>query len=268
VLDHIEDLHKKFRWGQKQGVEVLKVLFRKKIKSGSVYITPDVLKRMKDLYLAEVRYVDRELERIIDALKESGRLDNTVIIITADHGEEFFEHGNFDHSHSVYNELAHIPLIVHLPGGPTGRLKTVVRSIDIAPTILDVANVGYDESEFQGRTLLSVIRGEETTDRDALTESCFEYEERKALVSDGYKLIWRPLTDRFVLFDLKRDPKELEPITTGHEEIFSKLKSRMFDILEQSAAIHRRITGASSERIDEHDRREMEEKFKSMGYVD
>ncbi len=85
-----------------------------------------------------IHEVDAAIGRIIDRLDQSGELDNTLVIITSDHGEEFFEHGAWGHGHSLHRELVHVPLIMrsprHFPAGI--RVPSQVRSVDIMPSIL------------------------------------------------------------------------------------------------------------------------------------
>ncbi|MFT7486557.1 MAG: arylsulfatase A-like enzyme [Candidatus Paceibacteria bacterium] len=96
-----------------------------------------------DLYDAEVAYLDAELGRFLESLEESDSLDNTLLLITSDHGEEFFEHGAALHGMSLYQEQLHVPLILHWPGHLEGGLAPAhgVHAVDVAPTLLAAAGV-------------------------------------------------------------------------------------------------------------------------------
>ncbi|MFT7669204.1 MAG: arylsulfatase A-like enzyme [Planctomycetota bacterium] len=96
-----------------------------------------------DLYDAEVAYVDQQIGLMLERLRETGALDNTLVVITSDHGEEFFEHGASTHGFSLYQEQLHVPLILHWPGHFEGGLVIdhQVHSLDIAPTIAQAARV-------------------------------------------------------------------------------------------------------------------------------
>jgi arylsulfatase A-like enzyme len=109
----------------------------------------------RENYDGEVRYVDRELARILRVL---GRRPNTVVIISSDHGEEFFEHGGVDHGHTVYEELLRVPLMMKLPGEGSSRINMPVDTIDIAPTVLDYLGIEMPPS-MQGRSLLPAVTG-------------------------------------------------------------------------------------------------------------
>jgi arylsulfatase A-like enzyme len=109
----------------------------------------------RENYNGEVRYVDHELARILRALECR---PNTVVIISSDHGEEFFEHGGVDHGHTVYEELLRVPLIIKIPGGGSGRINMPVDTIDVAPTVLDYLGIEIPSS-MQGRSLLPTMAG-------------------------------------------------------------------------------------------------------------
>jgi arylsulfatase A-like enzyme len=120
------------------------------------------------LYDAGVRYTDDTLIKpIIDELRRLGLYDRTLIVVTSDHGEEFYDHGGWNHTHSVFDELIRIPLILKMPGSEyRGRRYTpLVRVTDIMPTILDAADVSLDGLSINGRSLRSVLEGREKADR-------------------------------------------------------------------------------------------------------
>jgi choline-sulfatase len=90
-----------------------------------------------DLYAGEVAYVDASLGQLVDALRAGGRLDDTIVAVTSDHGESLGEHGEETHSLTLYDATLAVPLIFRGPGVPVGRaVESVVRGVDVAPTIL------------------------------------------------------------------------------------------------------------------------------------
>ncbi len=117
---------------------------------------PEMAATFSALYDGEVRYVDSALGALFDSLKEAGLYDGALIVLTADHGEEFQEHGGWWHGQTLYEEQLRVPLIVKYPGG--ARAGTVVeeyaRSLDIAPTAVDVAGLEIPAG-WQGRSLWS-----------------------------------------------------------------------------------------------------------------
>jgi arylsulfatase A-like enzyme len=106
-------------------------------------------------YDAEVASIDATLKGVFAELKRRELLQRSIVIFTADHGEEFHEHGGYGHRTTLYNELIHVPLIVMLPGQSVGRrIPDVVSLVDLAPTILDLIGIARP-STFEGHTLRS-----------------------------------------------------------------------------------------------------------------
>lgn len=120
------------------------------------------------LYDASIRYVDAAIGQLLDELKKLNLYDDTVIIITADHGEEFGEHGRFTHQ-ALYNTVIHVPLVIANSGAGEGMvIERQVSLIDLAPTILDL--VGIERADnFQGSSLLPVIEGRNPTSPAVMT---------------------------------------------------------------------------------------------------
>lgn len=98
---------------------------------------------VSDLYDAEVAYLDQQVGRFLERLEAAGALENTLLLITSDHGEEFFEHGSALHGMSLYQEQLHVPLILAWPGHFDGGavMEHAVHTIDVAPTIAAAAGV-------------------------------------------------------------------------------------------------------------------------------
>jgi len=104
---------------------------------------------------------DRGVAQLEELLREAGHLDDTLLIVTADHGETFGEHGYKWHPTCPYNESIHIPLLIRFPGGgPTGRVRALTQTVDLLPTIFDLLEVPYAENEIQGRSLVPLLTGE------------------------------------------------------------------------------------------------------------
>ena len=139
---------------------------------------PDALEGVLSYYDGEIAWVDHQIGRVLDALEDLGLDLDTLVVITADHGDEFFEHGNKGHRQNLYQETLHVPLIVRLPGAFEGgeRVPTRVSLIDVAPTILDLTGVTPTDAVehpllhkgMLGRSLLPLVQGEETGDRDQI----------------------------------------------------------------------------------------------------
>ena len=117
-------------------------------------VTRADLDHLLALYDGEIRYTDNELGRVLDHLGARGALANTLVLVTSDHGEEFLEHGSWEHQKTLYEEVIRVPLIAHGPGIATRRETAPVSLLDVAPTILAWAGVAAPPS-FQGRSLLA-----------------------------------------------------------------------------------------------------------------
>ena len=119
--------------------------------------------RLRALYDGEVTYHDRHFGRFLDRLQELNLLDDTLIVVCSDHGEEFFEHDSVGHGHSLYQELLHVPLILRMPGlVPAGeRSGDVCGLVDIVPTILEASGVDVPQV-IEGRSLVPGLRGRPT----------------------------------------------------------------------------------------------------------
>jgi arylsulfatase A-like enzyme len=118
---------------------------------------------MKANYLGEVRAADAALGDALEALRRAGRLENTLVVLTSDHGEEFHEHGGWTHGQSLYEELVRVPLVVRTPKGGPGagrRVDTAVSLVDLFPTILDLAGVASSTGN-SGGSLRPLLRGED-----------------------------------------------------------------------------------------------------------
>lgn len=175
--------------------------------------------RLEALYDGEITYHDEHFGRLVDALDQEGLLEETLIWVTSDHGEEFFDHGSVGHGHSLYQELLHVPLIASLPGTvPSGiHVAGDVGLIDVLPTSLDLLGLPA-HPDAQGHSINGLIQGDDAP-VDGASFSEFLGGGR-AVRSHDDKLVIQGST--FRLFDLSTDPGEQQdlsidrPITLGH----------------------------------------------------
>lgn len=131
-----------------------------KIKDGSMKLSDVDKKYLEALYNGEVAFNDHHFGEMIQGLKDRGLYEDTVIILVADHGEEFWDHGAVGHGHSLYEEMIHAPMILRYPNKvPTGRrVSHVVQMVDVAPTLYDAAGVAPN-AEVEGVSFLPVVDG-------------------------------------------------------------------------------------------------------------
>ena len=167
--------------------------------------------RIVDLYDGAIRYVDDEVGRLLDGLEARGLLENTLVVVTADHGEELWDHGAFFHGQSLHDELLHVPLIVKLPHGEGAGtvVSRLVELVDVVPTIGAVMGLPVPEG-VAGENLLPLVqRG--GTDGQAVVfarAANAEFPYRFALRTPTHKLIVSVEDGAEQLYDLERDPLE------------------------------------------------------------
>ncbi|MFP6665171.1 MAG: sulfatase [Deltaproteobacteria bacterium] len=174
-------------------------------------------KKILALYDAGIRYIDEQLGRVLDELRASGRLDETLVVITADHGEEFWDHGSFFHGQSLYDELLHIPLIVRLPGKNQSSMRVgrLARGIDIAPSILDWMNLPAPPS-FTGEKLGRRLNAAPADLIATATQA--QFPTRFAIRRGERKIIESLDQEAPLSFALGRDPGERQGAAPQSEE--------------------------------------------------
>jgi arylsulfatase A-like enzyme len=190
---------------------------------------------LSGLYDAEVARADAAFGRLLDLLAEAHLLDDTLIVLTADHGEEFLEHGGLTHGKTLYGEVLHVPLVVRLPGGVQGGTTEarVVQHADLLPSILDVAGLPIPPG-LDGEAILS--RDGPPPAREILSHLDHDGIALAAITDDRRVFIGN-LADpeRFEIFDLPRDPREEENLA-GRDPILAAYGAdRLAEILASGA---------------------------------
>lgn len=174
---------------------------------------------LKDLYDGEVSYHDHYLGLFIERLKKLGLYDDTIFVVTADHGEEFDEHGSWGHGHTVYQDLLWIPYIVRLPGVvPAGtRIKQATSSMTIFPTVLEAVGV-EPPNTLEEKSVLSWVRGGPAP---AVPVAFSDFlDDRRVIRAGRWKLILRGLNETF--FDLESDPTEQKELDRTRHPIAAR----------------------------------------------
>lgn len=195
---------------------------------------------MKD-YLATAASLDRNVGRVLDYLDENDLTDNTVVIYLSDQGFYLGEHGWFD-KRFMYEESFRTPMFVRYPGviKPGTVSDDFIMNLDIAPTLLDVANVEIPD-DVQGESFLPVLSKKSATGRDAMFYHYYENGEHSVSPHFGirtkrYKLIrFYKRVESWELFDLTKDANEMENLygKPGYEKITAKLKKELGKLIEQ-----------------------------------
>ncbi len=189
-----------------------------------------------ELYKAELRYEDAQIGRLFEWLKSKGLLENTIVVVTADHGQGLMEHEWAAHR-LLYQEQVHVPLIIDVPGAQqAAAVKDLVRTIDIYPTILDLVGV-QPPKPVSGRSLRALIAGKPDEKRIAFADQINGYDTNAGMTGKRpfdhflymaidwpWKLIYRPLSpDKSLLYDLAKDPDEANNLYASEHEVRVRL---------------------------------------------
>lgn len=192
----------------------------------------------RDLYDNNLACLDKALERFVTWLKAQGIYQRTVIVFTADHGEQFWEHGASLHGHTLYEEEIHIPLIL-LAHGVRGRVEDVpVLAADMAPTVAELAGYSvrppYDDPRM-GISLVPLLLGEEREryrKRDVVGRASFK--RRYFLYRDWeWKLVYSADFDLLQLFNTARDPWERRNLLREEPTLAAELERELLGYLER-----------------------------------
>jgi arylsulfatase A-like enzyme len=166
------------------------------------------------LYDGNLAYADQELGELRKAMEAAGLWEKSVVIIAADHGESLREHGWIGHNVQVFDESAHIPLIIRFPKGPAGvRIAGLADLLDLAPTIADVMGArgqGGSDKAFDGRSLLPMVMG--AAGKPAVLIRTVWDRPVYGLRDAGFKFVYDTRTGKEQLFDLAGDPGETRDV--------------------------------------------------------
>ncbi len=220
-------------------------------------------------YDGEIAYVDAQLARLVSALKEKGLYRDSLIVFTADHGESLGEHGEEHHAFFIYEVSSRVPLIFKFPGGTVGRhpasgvrLANQVRSVDIAPTIIQALGAPIP-AWIQGESLIGFVLGRRSeVDLPAYAETHyprihFGWSPLFSLSNGQYKYISAPRPE---LFDLRQDPRESQNILTGNRALAARMKDELGTLMDRYGA------GEAAEPAAEVDQATLDQ-LQSLGYV-
>lgn len=250
-------------------------------------LPPEDRENIIALYDAEILYTDEVLiGELVTALKELNLYRRSLIIITSDHGEEFYEHGSWSHGQDLYNESLLVPLIIKFPETASERIKGKriegsVRLIDILPTIVDFLGIKGEDgilSQMDGRTLLPVIQGKENRPREALAQLAADIlnshlPQRTALVYQGKKVIvnqpFKPEAFKFFtypppelppleLYDLIQDPQETRNLAEKETELVRQFVSHLEELFRSARKRDKRKA-----RLTE----KLKEQLRALGYI-
>jgi arylsulfatase A-like enzyme len=234
------------------------------------------------VYNAEVAGQDEQVGRFLERLRRSGRLDRTLLVINADHGEHLGEKQFMGHSFTAYNELLHVPLIVRDPVGDLSHGAVVDDPVSLrrifhtAVTSAGIADAEEERLSLANRSaggpdgnavfadavpvtnVLNMMRRR----RPELVRDHFCDQTRRTIISDGYKLI-RTGSDRLELFDVHNDPHEQNDVGAVFPEVVDRLEARLDAYLARSSA-----EAPAAEQRSEADSPEVQRRLRDLGYLE
>jgi len=195
-----------------------------------------VLDELVSHYDAEIRYADRWVGELLDDLRERGLYEETLVVVTADHGEEFGEHGVYREHWSTHDGTQRVPMLVKPPANvdyEAGPRDHLVTNVDMAPTIADYAELDVPDA-WQGRSLRPVLEDPDADWRDRIVVDHGLYTAQRAVRTDRYKFIrtfnpgpYGHVTPDRQLFDMQEDPWEQTDISGERPELVEELEGEM-----------------------------------------
>jgi arylsulfatase A-like enzyme len=178
---------------------------------------------VKDVYADSLAYIDYQLGRLLDFLQERGVSQRTLVVVTGDTGQAFYEHGFVAHANKVFNEVMQVPLLFHGPGIEARVDRRPAQHIDVPPTILDALGLPPHPS-FQGVSLLAP-EPDPARSRYIMAQSPLAHQ--YAVMRDGFKLIYDVRRDATLMVDLEQDPAERRNLARSMPEKAQELRGRL-----------------------------------------
>jgi arylsulfatase A-like enzyme len=230
-------------------------------------ITAENRERYFQLYKEAVKYTDFHIGQLFQFLERSGQLENTVVIILSDHGEEFFEREHWGHFEiNLFDEILKVPLIVSLPGNRQGKIVDAqVSTLDIMPTLLELCHCPIVPG-MEGRSLMPLLNGQANGyDRqEAISEMWRPHRHIVALRNEEYKYIWDSENpDQPKFFDLSSDPKEQDNLYQKNPKQVKYFHEKLSCHLEK-ANLTQPESAASEMDYDE----DMVRRLRDLGYLE
>ncbi len=205
---------------------------REFVRNGGPAVEPTPLEKeyLMGLYDEDILTVDDGIRRLVEGLEERGLARRTLMVVMADHGEEFFERGGVYHCTTTYDELVRTPLLLVAPGLGAGRVAVAVQNLDVMPTVLEALGIDSSKLGLEGRSLLDLARRAARS-----TPLAFSAQDVWRSVSDGrFKIVLNLKSGAAQLFDLTRDPGEKIDVAKEDRPNFRRLWAALEEHLQKT----------------------------------
>jgi arylsulfatase A-like enzyme len=239
-----------------------------RINQGRIVPTSQERDHLRHLYSAEISFVDAQVGQVLEKIEDLDIWKNTMIILNADHGEAFGEHGKYYHGHNLYEGQIRVPLIVKPPASvPAGRIVAgPVRNLDIMATILDYCGIAVPQG-CNGRSLRPAVEGRQDPQWPTCLETNSVQPPRHLMgYRDGrHKLIYDLTGGGSELFDLAADPGEQRDLLSlgQGQAVASQLGEEFLAALGAKALADLALKG-ETEQLDPVTK----ERLRALGYID
>ncbi len=231
------------------------------LRAGRLALRADVIARAEALYDAEIAYTDSHVGRLLEGLDARDLGSSTAVVFTSDHGEEFLEHDGFEHGHTLYSELCHVPLIVRARGAPAARVPQGVGHVDVAPTLTELSGLPTPDT-WVGSSLLPLLADPAAPGRAVVAHGNFWGPPLTSWRQGGEKLILRAEVPDGApeLYAWRADPAERDDLAAARPERVNELRAALsaFERVLPAAAPGARVE------LDAERLRELE----TLGYVE
>jgi len=222
------------------------------------------------LYDEQIRYADARIGEMISALESAGLLSRSLVVLTSDHGEEFWEHGNYEHGHTLYDELLRVPLVIAGPGVPRAEVRSRVRHVDLLPTLMEAVDPEFKSEGIAGRSAWRYLerdRGKLPVFATGTIHGDEKYSlirgRQKIIINTGERekkrrLIGPHSLDQIEFYDLERDPAEKTTLRYEKNKNLARLMKKLAGLMNVKPLFQ-----PGKKAIDKR----TEERLKSLGYL-
>jgi arylsulfatase A-like enzyme len=238
-----------------------------------------------DLYVDRIRGLDKTIAHLLEWLKDQGLYRDTLIVLTADHGEEFQDHGGWVHAPKLYDELLRVPLIIRGPGLTQGVVVgRQIGLIDLAPTILDLLGIEGKVASFQGTSFLPWLRGnqDKTPSRYVFSKEVHVGGRRPLLWnrhregnrlyricscrSEDWKYIWDEEGNQRELYHLRLDPDETRNLAESEPDVLRRFEAIVRDQFSEPDSSESAMPMVARSDLSQQEGEELARRLRDLGY--